>query len=127
MQVRGGEPVRIGELEIRPGEGLVLAGGRVLTLTVREFDLLVALASNAGRIVSRQELYRLAWGGTLRSGDRCCDVYVHKLRSKLDAALPGASCIHTHVGFGYRLDAAPARHANGAPASNGGAVSRPSR
>ena len=102
-----GELVRIGDLEIRAGEGLVLASGCALTLSVREFDLLVALARNAGRIVSREELYRLAWGGTLRPGDRSCDVYVHKLRTKLEGAMPGMRFIHTHVGFGYRLDPVP--------------------
>ncbi len=101
------EFLRIGGLEIRTGEGLVLAGGRALTLSVREFDLLVALAHNAGRIVPREELYRLAWGGTLRRGDRSCDVYVHRLRAKLEAALPDVRFIHTHVGFGYRLDPIP--------------------
>jgi DNA-binding response OmpR family regulator len=107
MDSSHGELVLIGDLEIRAREGLVLANGRALTLSVREFDLLVALARNAGRIVTRDELYRLAWGGTLRSGDRSCDVYVHKLRSKLEDALPGMRFIHTHVGFGYRLDPAP--------------------
>lgn len=101
------QPVRIGALEIRPGEGLVLAGGRVVRLSVREFDLLVALASNAGRIVSREELYRLAWGGELRDGDRSCDVYVHKLRAKLERAQSDTLFIHTHVGFGYRLACEP--------------------
>ena len=104
MQASSGELVRIGELEIRPHEGLALVRGRALTLSVREFDLLVALAANAGRIVSRDELYRLAWGRPLREGDRSCDVYIHKLRAKLERALPGTSFIHTHVGFGYRLD-----------------------
>jgi DNA-binding response OmpR family regulator len=104
MQMSQAELVRIGELEIRPNEGLVLANGQALVLSVREFDLLVALASRAGRVVSREELYRLAWGGTLRRGDRSCDVYVHKLRTKLERALPEHRFIHTHVGFGYRLD-----------------------
>lgn len=107
MQTSHGELVQIGELEIRPQEGLVLAAGRALMLSVREFDLLVALASHAGRVVSREELYRQAWGGTLRHGDRSCDVYVHKLRTKLDRALPHHHLIHTHVGFGYRLDPGP--------------------
>ena len=105
MQATAAELVRVGELEIRPREGLALVRGRALTLSVREFDLLVALAAHAGRIVSREELYRQAWGGTLRDGDRSCDVYVHKLRAKLERALPGEPFIHTHVGFGYRLDA----------------------
>ncbi len=101
------ELLRIGGLEIRPGEGLALADGRALTLSVREFDLLVALARRAGRIVAREELYGQVWGGALRRGDRSIDVYVHKLRVKLEGALPGVSVIHTHVGFGYRLDPAP--------------------
>jgi DNA-binding response OmpR family regulator len=104
MQTSHGELVRIGDLEIRPREGLVLAGGRALVLSVREFDLLVVLATHAGRVVSREELYRLAWGRALRRGDRSCDVYVHKLRTKLEHALPQHRFIHTHVGFGYRLD-----------------------
>ena len=100
---RDDEVVRIGELEIRPGEGLVLADGDAVLLSVREFRLLVALALRAGRIVTRQELYAVVWNGPLRDGDRTIDVYVHKLRSKLDGALPGWRHIHTHVGFGYRL------------------------
>jgi DNA-binding response OmpR family regulator len=106
MQVTDVESLRVGELEIRPREGLVLARGHALTLSVREFDLLVALASHAGRVVSREELYRLAWGSALRGGDRSCDVYIHKLRTKLERALPDQRFIHTHVGFGYRLDPA---------------------
>ncbi len=104
MQATEVESLRLGELEIRPREGLVLARGHALTLSVREFGLLVALASHAGRVVSRDELYRLAWGRTLRCGDRSCDVYIHKLRTKLERALPDQCFIHTHVGFGYRLD-----------------------
>jgi DNA-binding response OmpR family regulator len=92
-----------GELEIRPEEGLVLATGRALTLSVREFELLVAMARRVGAIISREELYRTVWGSDLRLGDRSVDVYVSKLRSKLEAALPDRRFIHTHPGFGYRF------------------------
>ena len=92
-----------GELEIRPDEGLVLATGRALTLSVREFELLVAMARRAGAIITREELYGTVWGGELRLGDRSVDVYVSKLRSKLEAALPDRRFIHTHPGFGYRF------------------------
>jgi len=102
-----GELLRIGDLEVRPREGLALAAGRALTLSVREFALLTVLARHAGRIVTREELYGEAWGGSMRRGDRCVDVYVHKLRVKLASALPGVVRIHTHVGFGYRLDSLP--------------------
>jgi DNA-binding response OmpR family regulator len=99
----------VGALDIRPGDGLVLAAGRALTLSVREFELLVALARHGGGIVRREDLYRQVWGRELRSGDRTIDVYVHKLRVKLEEALPQTRFIHTHVGFGYRFDPEPSR------------------
>jgi DNA-binding response OmpR family regulator len=98
-----------GELEIRLGEGLVLATGRALTLSVREFELLAAMARHAGAIVTRDELYAEVWGGELRSGDRSVDVYVSKLRNKLETAMPDRRFIHTHPGFGYRFQPQPAR------------------
>src|SRR3954447_15736344 len=99
------EVLAVGQLEVRPGESIALAAGRPLTLSVREFALLVALARRRDRIVAREELFALVWGADLRSGDRSVDVYVHKLRAKLEDALPGRRFIHTHVGFGYRLSA----------------------
>jgi len=93
----------VGELEIRPTEYLVLAGGRPLRLTVRELELLTALAERHGRIVSRAELYEVVWEEHYRKTDRSVDVYIARLRHKLDRALPGRAYIHTHFGFGYRL------------------------
>jgi DNA-binding response OmpR family regulator len=101
------EPLHVGALEIHPEEGLVRVAGRTLTLSVREFGLLVALARRRGGIVARSTLYETVWGGELREGDRSIDVYVHKLRSKLEDALPDTRFIHTHVGFGYRLAPEP--------------------
>jgi DNA-binding response OmpR family regulator len=97
------EVIRAGALEIRPRQGLVLADGQALTLSVREFGLLVALARREGDIVSRHDLYAAVWGARLRNGDRSVDVYIHKLRAKLESAQPAWRFIHTHVGFGYRF------------------------
>jgi DNA-binding response OmpR family regulator len=99
-----------GELEIRLEEGLVLATGQALTLSVREFELLVALAKKLGAIITREELYMTVWGGQLRAGDRSVDVYVSKLRGKLETALPDRRFIHTHPGFGYRFQPQPSRN-----------------
>ncbi len=99
-----------GELEIRPDEGLVLATGSALTLSVREFELLSAMARRQGAIVTREELFRTVWGGELRHGDRSVDVYVSKLRGKLERALPDRRFIHTHPGFGYRFQPQPSRN-----------------
>ena len=76
--------LRADDIEIRPGEFLALAGGRPLDLTVRELELLTALVQRSGRIVSREELYRVVWGESYRKADRSVDVYVGKLRHKLD-------------------------------------------
>jgi DNA-binding response OmpR family regulator len=95
--------VRAGDLEIRPAEFIALASGRRLQLTVRELELLTALAERRERIVSREELYRVVWGEPYRKSDRSVDVYVGKLRQKLEQALPGRRFIHTHFGFGYRF------------------------
>jgi DNA-binding response OmpR family regulator len=106
-----------GELEIRLGDGLVLAAGRVVRLSVREFELLVAMARRTGAIATREELFATVWGGTLRPGDRSVDVYVSKLRGKLEAAMPDRRFIHTHPGFGYRFQPQTAR-----PAGSGAIV-----
>ncbi|MEA2475531.1 MAG: hypothetical protein QOE06_3446 [Thermoleophilaceae bacterium] len=97
------EVLSVGRLEIRPGEFVAAVDGRPLDLTVRELQLLTALAARADRIVSRSELYAAVWDRPYRSDERSVDVYVRKLRLKLEAALPGWTVIHTHFGFGYRL------------------------
>ena len=109
MQMTTGDTIRAGELEIRPSEHLAVAGGRTLALSVRELDLLAALARRPDRIVAREELYHTVWGAPMRSTDRSVDVYVHKLRTKLGSALPQARFIHTHFGFGYRFSPEPSR------------------
>jgi len=96
-------------VEVRPAEFVAIAGDRPVELTARELDLLTALARRAGRIVSREELYEAVWGGPWRKSDRSVDVYVGKLRQKLDDALGGVRLIHTHFGFGYRLEQEGAR------------------
>jgi DNA-binding response OmpR family regulator len=101
------EVVRAGDLEIRPAEFIARASGKRLNLTVRELELLTALAERAERIVSRDELYRVVWGEPYRKSDRSVDVYVGKLRQKLEEALPGRRFIHTHFGFGYRFSPEP--------------------
>ena len=97
------EVVRAGDLEIRPAEFMALASGKRLQLTVRELELLTALAERCDRIVSREELYKVVWGEPYRKSDRSVDVYVGKLRQKLENAVPGRRFIHTHFGFGYRF------------------------
>jgi DNA-binding response OmpR family regulator len=101
------EVLEVGPLQIVPDEHLARAEGRALMLSIRELRLLTELARRADRIVAREELFRLVWGREMRVRDRSVDVYVRKLRVKLEAALPDWSFIHTHFGVGYRLAADP--------------------
>lgn len=106
------ELLRVGPLEILPQDGMAWAMGQALMLTARERGLLTELARRIDRPVSREVLYRLVWGRDMRPGDRSVDVYVRKLRTKLEEALPEWRFIHTHFGAGYRLTAQRLTHAN---------------
>jgi DNA-binding response OmpR family regulator len=103
MVSNGLPPIHAGRLVIRPADHAALVDGRPLALTVRELELLVELASNPERIMTRDELYNAVWGRPLRRRDRSVDVYVRRLRQKLRRSLPNERFIHTHVGLGYRF------------------------
>jgi DNA-binding response OmpR family regulator len=96
------EAIQAGELLVRPGHFTASARGEVVPLSVREFQLLVVLARNPGRIIRREDLYTEVWDAEFDKRDRSVDVYIHKLRTKLAEALPDWQFIHTHFGFGYR-------------------------
>lgn len=106
------EVLVVGPLEILPDEHLARADGQALMLSIRELRLLTELARRADRIMAREELFSLVWGRDMRPGDRSVDVYVRKLRVKLEQALPQWRFIHTHFGFGYRLAAEHKREGN---------------
>jgi len=107
MEAAAVEEIVTGNLVIRPDEFLAHADGRPIALTMRELSLLVALARREGRVVSREELYAVVWEQQYRPYERSVDVYVGKLRQKLEEAAPDWRYIHTHFGFGYRFHAEP--------------------
>jgi DNA-binding response OmpR family regulator len=92
-----------GRLEIRPADHAALVDGRPLPLTLKELELLTELARNAERVLTRPELLARVWGRPYEKSDRSVDVYVGRVRAKLDRALPGRRFIHTHTGIGYRF------------------------
>ena len=108
---RATEVIVVGPLHIVPDEHLARVDGRALMLSIRELRLLTELARQQDHIVSREDLFALVWERPMRSRDRSVDVYVRKLRVKLEAALPDWRFIHTHFGFGYRLTAEQVAHA----------------
>jgi DNA-binding response OmpR family regulator len=101
------KPIAAGELEIRRDLYRASAGGQDLNLTRREYQLLELLASNEGNILERRCIYESLWGYDMVRGDRSVDVFVRKLRQKLDLASPYWDYIHTHFRVGYSFAAKP--------------------
>ena len=97
-------PLVAGELEIRPDQFQAFVGGDSLDLTRREFELLHLLAEAKGHVLERETIYQRVWGYAMAHGDRSVDVFIRKLRQKLEKLSPGWSYIHTHFGVGYRFD-----------------------
>ena len=114
-------PLVVGEVEIRPDQYQAFVGGTSLDLTRREFELIRLLAEAAGQVLQREEIYQRVWGYAMAHGDRSVDVFVRKLRQKLERSSPGWRYIHTHFGIGYRFapeaaDGSDATDAVAAPA-----------
>lgn len=104
----GTRPVSAGEIEIRSDRFQAFVQGESLALTRREFELIELLAAGEGRVLEREDIYSRLWGYAMVRGDRSVDVFVRKLRQKLEKASPDWRYIHTHFGIGYRFAAEPA-------------------
>jgi DNA-binding response OmpR family regulator len=98
-------PLLAGEVEIRTDHFQAFVNGGSLDLTRREFELIELLAAAEGRVLEREEIYSRLWGYAMVRGDRSVDVFVRKLRQKLEKASPRWRYIHTHFGIGYRFAA----------------------
>jgi DNA-binding response OmpR family regulator len=101
-------PMMIGEVEIRADQFQAFVHGVSVELTRREFELIQLLADAEGQVLQREEIYQRVWGYAMVHGDRSVDVFVRKLRSKLERNSPQWRYIHTHFGIGYRFAAEPA-------------------
>jgi DNA-binding response OmpR family regulator len=99
------KPIVAGEVEIRSDRFQAFVGEHSIDLTRREFELIELLAAAEGRVLEREEVYSRLWGYTMVRGDRSVDVFVRKLRQKLEKASPQWRYIHTHFGIGYRFAA----------------------
>jgi DNA-binding response OmpR family regulator len=103
----GRSRVEVPGLIVDPDLHRALIDGRDAELTRTEFRLLSVLASEQGRVMTRDQLQQRVWGTPYRPRDRSVDVCVRKLREKLDQRSATYSYIHTHYGVGYRFDAEP--------------------
>ena len=102
-----GEPVDAEELRIDPRNVQAYVNGKSAELTPTEFRLLYALALERGRVVTRDELLQKVWGRRQSHRDRTVDVFVRKLRDKIDAAGARHTFIQTRYGVGYKFEPEP--------------------
>src|SRR5712692_10513706 len=99
-----GEPIEIEELRIDPREVQAYVDGESAALTPTEFRLIYQLALDRGRLVTRDELLQKIWGRRETHRDRTVDVFVRRLREKIDRPASQHTFIQTRYGVGYRLE-----------------------
>jgi DNA-binding response OmpR family regulator len=99
------QPLLVGEVEIRADQFQAFVNGTPADLTRREFELIQLRAAAVGQVLPREEIYERVWGYAMAHGDRSVDVFVRKLRQKLERVSPQWRYIHTHFGIGYRFAA----------------------
>jgi two-component system OmpR family response regulator len=103
---RGGlphQPLRVcGELVIDPAARRVTRRGARIELTAKEFSMLEYLALHRGAVLSREQLVEAVWDGSYQGDSNLVDVYVRRLREKIDRPF-GRSSLETVRGVGYRL------------------------
>jgi two-component system response regulator RstA len=99
----GGEAVRAGPLVVHPKKRTVELDGAPVELTTAEFDLLWYLATQQGRVVPREELYRELRGVEYDGIDRSIDLRVSRVRGRLRRVAPHLELIKTVHGQGYLL------------------------
>jgi DNA-binding response OmpR family regulator len=104
QEVPRGEPIEVEELRIDPREVQAYVNGESADLTPTEFRLLYALALEHGRVVTRDELLQRLWGRRETHRDRTVDVFVKKLREKLDRPTASHTFIQTRYGVGYKFE-----------------------
>ena len=102
-----GEPIEIEELRIDPLEVQAYVDDQSAELTPTEFRLLYQLALDRGRVVTRDELLQKLWGRRESHRDRTVDVFVRRLREKVDRQASTHTFIQTRYGVGYRLEPVP--------------------
>ncbi len=95
------DQIKVGDLLIDTAQRSVFKNGRATDLTAKEFDLLVMLARNPGRVFSREGLLSVVWGEDYPGDIRTVDVHVRRLREKLETDDANPEYILTKWGVGY--------------------------
>lgn len=96
--------VRLGSLEIDPEGHQVTQAGESVNLTPTEFDILLTLASQPGRVFNRKQLLEVTQGVAYEGYERTIDTHIKNLRAKIEPDPHDPSYIETVFGVGYRVN-----------------------
>jgi len=96
-------PIEVGDVGIDTGRHEVTVRGDAVDMPLKEFDLLVALASNAGRVMTRDQLIDQVWGHDYVGATKTLDVHIKRLRDKVEADPSNPVSIVTIRGLGYKF------------------------
>lgn len=100
------EILRVADLQLDLGKKVAIRGGKVISLTAKEFALLEYLIRNKGRVVSRVDIAEKVWEITFDTGTNVVEVYVNILRKKIDKDFTN-KLIYTRIGLGYVIQDEP--------------------
>jgi len=96
-------PIDVADVRIDPSRHEVVVRGDVVDMPLKEFDLLFALASNAGRVLTRDQLIDKVWGHDYVGDTKTLDVHIKRLRNKVEADPSSPQSIVTIRGLGYKF------------------------
>lgn len=102
--VKGDPVIEIGELKIFTEKYEAHLTGEKLELTPKEFELLLYLANNQGRVLNRNQLLESVWNFDFAGDSRIVDVHISHLREKIEKDTKQPRYIKTIRGFGYKLE-----------------------
>lgn len=97
-----GESLQVEDLTLDLQKKIAVRGGKSISLTAKEFDLLIYFMKNAGRVISKAELSDKIWGINFDTGTNVVEVYMNILRKKIDKDFP-IKLLHTRIGMGYLM------------------------
>jgi DNA-binding response OmpR family regulator len=103
LQSRNAEPIVVGDLRVDPAAHTVMLGDKPVDLAPREFDLLTALARQAGQVISIDDLLAQVWGAEFAGEPQVVYVHIRWLREKLEDDPQNPERIITVRGVGYKL------------------------
>ncbi len=106
LEIDPDDVIEIGQVRVDTGRHEVFVRGTAVAFPLKEFELLVLLMTNAGRVLTRDVLIDRVWGPNYFGDTKTLDVHVKRLRSKIEIDPTNPRCIVTVRGVGYRYERA---------------------